>query len=58
MSKLRYQIHTKYGALLMHRSNDLDDLIARATQLAAIFGDTYQIKDMGRVVWNSEEGLL
>lgn len=52
-----YQINSNNIGCPMHQSNDLDELIERATLLHKLFGGEYEIRTIqGAVVWKSKEG--
>ncbi len=51
-----YQMWGEYGALPMHRSNDLDELIARAKRLRLVTEHEYEIRNaFGETVWKTEK---
>ena len=56
MARYRYQMYRDGFPLLMHRSNDKEDLIRRVKQLEPLFGGVYDIRDFqGIVVWRRED---
>ena len=56
MARYRYQMYCDGLPSIMHRSNDLDELIRRVQQLEPLFRGMYDIRDFqGTVVWKGDK---